>query len=698
MKRGVLYALYAAILLTMVGCSKYKVASFVMPTWNTQLSAPIFNRTYTLDQMLSKDSVTVSNGDTTFLRPSGPLGTFELFKSQQINGVKIGDNLNINGVGPVYSSQSPNDFAIETPPPIHFVEVDPSLPAGTSAPAPAISPARKATLPPDQPFQSFTYATISSGTLEASLHNGYPATIRFQNGINVEDSSGNILLNIPVPGDSLASNQTIIDTVSMAGVTIPNNPEAVFGYSSPGSNGASVPFQSDTLMAITFNLRDIHVSSADAKVPPQAPVVLNETIHLADGNKVETAAIDTGSMDINIKNGFNFSSPVQLTIESLVDASGNPLVLNFDLGAAGTVGSDYHTDVSLQGYTLNMADAQGNPTDTVRYTVSARIPGSGGKFINIATTDSINSSFLLSDLKFSSFTGIVHLKSPVDISPDTQKVDLGSFASKFSGDITFSDSTKLLLEINKTGGFPWLVHLTLIPSNSSSSGPPVDSAVFNQTIYPNQVNVIRMGAVLVPALNKYSSVTHTVPDQFIISGHVIVNPTFVEGTIQTNDMMSGTATITMPLDIGISHATYVDTTTTPVINDSSTAAKLANVDSARVVFEINNGLPLGFSFISQLIDTATGQVVGTLPPDSIVIPAATEFNADGTVKSPMFSQRAVVLSHDEAVDLGRCYMRLVFRPRTGPNGQTVPFTENNTLSVRAFANLAFTVDKNLVGK
>lgn len=697
MKKGVLYAVLSAILLSMVGCSKYKVGSFVMPTWNAQFSAPLFNRTYTLDEILSKDSTIVSNGDTTYLTPSGPFGTFELFKSQPINGVQVGDNLKINGVGPVYSSQSPNDFSIESPPPIAFAETDPSLPAGTSAPVPAI-PQRTATLPPDQPFNNFTSATISTGTLQATLHNGYPAAINFQNGIDVDDASGNVLINIPIPGNSLAAGQTATVSVSLAGVTLPNNPRAVFSYNSPGSGGISRAFQSDTLMAIGFDLQNISVSSANAKVPAQPPIVMNETMHLSDSNMVKTAQIDSGFMTIDVMNKFNFSSPVNLEIQSLIDPSGKPLSLNFTLGAAGTAGSEYQNTVSLQGYSFDMTDAQGNATDSVRYKVTAQIPGSGNNFINVATTDSINSSFQISQLKFSSFTGVVNLKDPISIPPDTQAVDLGDFRTKFSGTITYSDSTKLILDIRKTGGFPWLVHLKLIPANSGVSGPPIDSAVIEQVIYPNQVNIIRMGKVLVPAINAYSSATNTMPDQFIISGYVKVNPALIEGTLNKNDLMNGTATITMPMDLGISNALYVDTTTTPVISDSSTASKLDNVDSGRVVFEINNGLPLQISFISQLIDTSTGQVVGTIPRDSILIPAATDFNADGTVKTPIYSKNVVTLTHNEAVSLGRCYMRMVVRPSTPPGQGAVPFTKNSSISIKAYANLAFKVDNNLTGK
>lgn len=698
MNKGVLYASVMAIVFALIGCSKYKVASFVMPSWNTQLSAPLFNRTYTLQEILSKDSAMVSDGDTTYLAPSGPSGLYELSRSQPINSVSMGDQLLVNGVGPTRTSQGPADYAIDSPNPIHYAQVNPSLPVGSNVPAPAISPPVTTTVPPDQPFNNFTSATFSSGELQATVHNGYPATMVFQDSIKVEDASGNTLLYIPIPGDTLAPGQTTTQNVSLANTTLPNNPQLVMTYSSPGSGGTLVTFQSDTLMAITFNVINAHVKAANAIIPQQPPVVHHERIKLADSNMVQTASIDSGYMNISVDNGFPFSAPIQVVVNSLKDPSGNPLTLDFTLGAAGTPGSSYQQDVSLQGYTLEMADAYGNPTDTVRYTVTAEIPGSGGQFVNISVADSVQSSFVISTTRFSSFTGVVHLNHSVKVSPDTQVVNLGDFRNKFSGIITYSDSTKLILDIRKTGGFPWLVHLKFIPSSSKLNLPPVDSVVVEQLVYPGRVNIIRLGSALVNVLNNYSSQTQTMPDKFVISGYVIVNPTSTDGTITISDVMNGTATLTMPLDLGISKGLFSDTTKTPVIKDSSTAANMGNVDSGRVVFEINNGLPVKLSFITQLLDTTTGQVVGTLPADSIIIPAATDFNSDGTVRTPMFSKNQIILTHDQAVELGRAYMRTVFRVRTVPDLATVLFTKNNTISVKAYANFAFKVDSNLVGK
>ncbi len=695
MKRRLPLLFLSVAFLSIWGCSKYKVGEFVMPSWNTQLSAPIFNRTYTLQEILSKDSTIVSNGDTTFLKAVGSAGVFSIFKSQELNGTSVGDNLKIASIPAATESQSPADFTIDDPSAVHFAEVDPTLPVGSTAAVPPF-PSRKTSLTADSPFTNFQSATISSGTLTLTVLNGYPAAIQFANGIDLTDGSGNLILSIPI--DSLVPYETKSVNVSLAGVVMPNNPKVSFTYS---SNGSTTPqtFQSDTLLSLSLGLYNIRVSSANAIIPPQSPITLKKGFVLSDGNKVSTADILNGILNLTVTNAFDMQMPINLTIKSLVNQSG-PLSRTFTLAAAGNSGSTYQESIPLNGYTLNMADAGGNPTDTLRYSVVAQIPGSNGQFINVATSDSVKASFGLSDLQFSSFTGEAHLSGAVNLQTDTQTVNLGDFASRFNGTLQFSDSTKLLLNVDMTGGFPTLVHLKLIPSSTQTGPVTGDSLVVQKMLYPGQPNYISLGQDFVTMLNSFTSATGKIPDQFIIGGYAVVNPgpPYATGTVKQTDMIEGTATIEIPFDLGITNSSFTDTTKSPVIDDSSTASKLTNVDSGQVVIEVNNGLPIQFSLITQLIDTVTHQVVVSLPADSIVIPAASDFNPDGTVRTPMYSTNKFTLTHDQAVELGRSYMKFSFRVATPPNQQTVPFTENNTISLRVSANLAFRVDNNLVGK
>lgn len=695
--KGVLYASIVAITLAMVGCSKYKVASFVMPTWDTQFSAPIFNRTYTLAEILSKDSVQVANGDTTFLRAEPPDYVFTLFRTQNLNADSVGNNLKIASVPTTTADQSPSDFQINSPPPANYSLVDPTLPVGVTGPVPAI-PSRADTLDPDFPFNNFKSITFAAGTLTVTLHNGYPTPITFgSNGLIVRDASNNQIFNIPVSPNPLAAGQTVVLTHPLDGNTLPNNPRVSFTYSA--ASAASGTFQSDTILAMSFDLSNMRASQAVAVVPKQEPYSINKSITLTDGNKVSTADIKNGTLTLTVSNGFEVPDTIDLVLKSLVSQT-NPndtLSRHFVLQP---LQSNFVLPIDLAGYKLVMSDQFGNPTDSIRYRATATSPGSRAlpdSFVTVSTSQSVHSDFNLTDLQLSTFTGEVHLKNPINITPYTQSVDLGDFAKKFSGQITFGPNTQLELDVNGIG-FPCVAHITMIPGSSNSSLPPVDSAVVNSVIYPGP-NKIILGQSFVNALNGFTQVRKTIPDQFIIGGNLTVNPSpyTTTGTVTDTDKVTGTGTISMPFNLGIVNATYADTTTQAVITDSATAAKLGNIDSGSVVIEMWNGLPLQIAMLGQLIDTTTHAVIMNFPIDTIRVAPAT-VNTDGSVRDSVFSRNVISLTNAQARILGQCYMRFFFRVSTPTNLATVPFQKDDDLSLRVYGNFAFKVDKNLVGK
>ncbi len=697
MKKGVLYASIIAVVLAMVGCSKYKVASFVMPSWDTQFTAPLFNRTYTLGEILSKDSVMASNGDTTLLQAKPPDYVFTLFRTQNLNADSVGDNLKITSTPTTTADQSPTDFQIDPPNPVNYALVDPSLPVGFTGPVPAI-PQRNDTLDPDLPFNNFKSATLTQGTVTVLVHNGYPTPVTFSpTGLTVTDISNNTIFNIPVTPNPLAAGQTVQLTHSLAGYTFPNNPRVSFTYSA--ASAASGTMQSDTILAFTISLSGMRASQAVAVVPKQEPYTINRSIIFTDGNKVKTADIKSGTLTLTVSNGFEVPDTIDLVLKSLVRQNNRSDTLRTSF-VLQPLQSNFTLPIDLSGYELSMADQYGNPTDSLLYRATAASPGSEtlpDSFVTISNTQSIHSEFMLSDLQLSSFTGEVHLKNAISIPTDTQNVNLGDFRTKFSGAIEFGPSTQLELDV--TGiGFPCLAHITLTPGSSTSSSPPVDSAVVDAVIQPG-MNRIILGQSFVNALNAFARARNTIPDQFIISGYVLVNPSpyTTTGTVSDTDKVAGTGTISMPFDLGIINATYVDTTNSAVINDSSTSAKMDNVDSGRVVFEIWNGLPLDITMMGQLIDTTTHAVIMNFPGDSIRI-AAADINTDGSVRDSVFSKNSISLTSEQAKDLGRSYMRFFFRLATPSGAATVPFKKDNDISLRVYGNFAFKVDKNVVGK
>lgn len=684
------------------GCTKKFPSTFVMPKWDTQVSAPIFNHTYTLGELLGKDTVLVSNGDTTFIRSIWSSGVLAVSKNQSINSTRIGANLKIESIPTVNVAQSLGTFDISSPIPIGFLMklskiIDTTGVIGRKVPAPPISGISD-TLKAASGFDQFKQVTISSAQLQYSVFNGYAAKINLPNGLVIADSLDNPLLTVRVPGDTLGAYQSYSVTQQITNLNMPYNPHVILRVSSPGSS-TPVTIRSDTLVALNFSLQNIKVTSAIAKIPSQSPVVIDRRIGLVDSNKIISASIQSGNLNISITNRFDIASQVQLTIWGLKSSTGLPLTINVPLDRVGNKtnpnpGSIYNSQISLANYTLDLRDQNGNPTDSIHYTINAAIPGSGGQYVQISTSDSIYASLGLSNLQIGSLTGIVHLKNPISIPTDTQNIDLGDFRKKFNGSIRFSDSTQLALKIYLSGGFPFRAHLSIVPRNSTTNSNFADSAVVDQVLNPGPAgNVIMLGRSFVNILNAFTGSSGNLPDQLVISGSVVVNPNYNVGTITSSDSVYGSASILLPFDLGITNASYSDSTDKPVFK-GDVNKKLDYVDSGQVVFEINNGLPLGIKFYAELVDTTTHQVVLTLPKSGpLDILPATDFNSDGSVRTPMFSRNTISLTGSDAKLFQSSYMRFHFQVATTPGKQTVVFARKSSISLKAFGNFGFKVDQ-----
>jgi len=703
-KRWILFSFFIA-LLVVGGCSKFNVGKFVSPTWDTQFAAPLFDRTFSLYEIFYKDSISTAGGDTTFLHLSRSNNIYSISRAQAIAGIPIGDNLKILGSSSFSAAQSPGDFTIQSPDSINYTIPYPNGMAKGTVLNPVVPPIPATTInqTPNTQFAKYNTATISNGKLRVTIHNGYPATVRFDSGsINILDAvTGNpIALNI----NSVGPDSTFDSTYSLNNHTLTNKPTIHFVYSSPGANKPAT-LKSDNLLSIFMGFTTLTVSSANAVVPPQPPIYITVAAKMGSETQVDSANVSSGGINLTLGNDFNMDLPVTLVFKDVFRQNNrtDTLKKQYTLPARGK--SPLPTQfVDLAGYQLRMIDKFGKPGDSLHLQVIINSLSSNGQFVDVSSQDSVRATFSMNGLAFSSFTGLIHPTNTFQIASDTQHIDLGDIGKKITGGITFlGDSTKLDLKI-RSAGLPYYVHLALKPTTSNSVSAPLDSAVVDTIIYPGP-NKVAIGPEFASALNSFAIRQQKIPDEFIVSGYAKVYPlpgdvpvAYISGfenspgTITDTDKITITNTISMPLQIGILNASFIDTTKQTLIKDSVTTAKMGNVDSGEVHFDVWNGLPLNLSFIPQLIDTLDGAIT---PLDSLVIIAPTQFDGNGVAVQPYFSPNKIKLTTAQAMKFGRSYMRFNFRVSTAKGNTPVPFSANNTIRLKVYANLAFKVDKKL---
>lgn len=205
MRKGIItFSIIVSLLAFFGGCSKFKVNSFVAPIWDTQFSAPLFDRTYTLGEILYKDS--------TYLYTTPPSNVFSIFTSQDIAGIPVAGNLEIASVPALNASQVLGNFTINSPDSIHYGILN-KLPANTNGPVPQFQ--TDTVISPRDAFSNYKSATISNGILQVVIHNGYPAPIYFENGSIYLLDANNNPLSIPI--DTIQVNSTAVADLPLRG-------------------------------------------------------------------------------------------------------------------------------------------------------------------------------------------------------------------------------------------------------------------------------------------------------------------------------------------------------------------------------------------------------------------------------------------------------------------------------------------------
>lgn len=646
------HGLILFLLFFAIGCSREFLQKFVMPTWDTNLSMPLFDHTYTLSDIVGGDSVLSSgSGGTTYAQPIWSTGTLATSNDMKLAPVTFGNCLKISAPPAANVVHQLGIFDVgSTSSATFLLDVGDLLGSNSIVGRIIIPPpiqSMKYTSDPSSSFNQFKTVTISSAELSVTVENGFCATINFPDGLSIEDSAGNTLLSVPIPGNSLQPYQSYSTKESIANITFPNNFKLSASISSPGGQ-SPVLVKSDTLILITVKLNNIKASSAMTIIQPQAPVVIEGMLGFPDSDKVEHAGVDSGLVNISFTNGFDLPCSVHLAVNGLKDPQGNYFTKDIDLDNIGNPespnpASRYSQQISLQNWSIDLG---ATPLDSMPYSVTATILGSDSKFVNISSLNSIKASLQISKLKLNSVTGIVHLKTPVVILPDTQRVDLSFLkGASFGNDKPFGDSTKLTLNLNLTGNLPMDAHICIKARSTTSNIVSSDSAVVDQMLYPGaQGNAVVLGKCFVNMLNDFVATTGTLPDEFIISKTTLINPTGMEGTVCKTDGYYGTAMVFCPLNIGFANFNYSESTSNIVLTQTINKS-LGDIDSGQIVFDTNNGIPLEIKLSAQVIDTLTKRVMFTLPDTgSFVVGAANDFFSDGTVRTQMFSRNTAYIS------------------------------------------------------
>ena len=319
-------ALLAACLL-MAGCT---VKSPAVPRLEFTVSISVADDTTTIgDVAADRSDYLEVEGEAMALNFSVDLGD----QGYQ----EVGDRLTITPVSTSFSTEM-GDLAIPGQQ-IPRVSISMSdllgrdIPSGTLPLLPAASVDQRVPLP----LANVTSLTIESGGLDIAISNGLPVAL--ENVRLALTDKGNEVdaldLGTIGPGESAS------DSFVLAGKTISG--DLALSVSAGTARGTNVTIQGDPSLEIEATLQTLLVSEAVAIIPAQE-FSDSQVIGFPDDRiQVTEALIAQGGMTLVVTNEIPVIMEVELTLDDLLDATGNPqsfLIDSLSEGVARTITFD----------------------------------------------------------------------------------------------------------------------------------------------------------------------------------------------------------------------------------------------------------------------------------------------------------------------------------------------------------------------
>ncbi|MFC1481409.1 hypothetical protein ACFL6E_04080 [Candidatus Neomarinimicrobiota bacterium] len=414
------------------------------------------------------------------------------------------------------------------------------------------------------------------------------------------------------------------------------------------------------LSELTFNAVTGYISQEDN--------IEEEAIELDSETKVETALIDSGEIQLTIRNFIGLEADILLEIPELTEGYSS-LAVSFPVTATS---QPIIETIDISGYRLDL------PLDDQRihYTSTLTIPSD--ELLSLTLDDSITVDVFIDTLRFASLTGII---DPIEMDIDTVEQEISALPEEING-FDFAN-VEIAIEFDTDITIPVFLDLTLEAKNTD--GDVVTSSVSNWNITDSATVIIPNAANLINIRS----------DRILAYGSAHVGGEGVSGSVSSDQSITGKMLIRAPLELEIDPDAVIVTHPRPVTGRDAEATVAEEIEEILVFvrydnqFEFSTSLRVTMSQDTLSFDDGTADVL----VDSLVL------NPDES------AQDSLVLT-DERLDLfnqDSMYIQaeLQVLGQTDQNGRPIParLLSTDTLGLNLYGRLQYLMDgAELVGK
>lgn len=683
-KLPTLLGLTSILIFSLLSCD---IKSPTAPSWDVNLSLPLFDTTYSLLDIIEKDS-TVLKPD--YIRQ----GLLVYSTEENIDTIKVEDKLNIDDFS---SSSSTTIGSIKinndsSKADVGFEWMQQILPPGqTSTVFPEFDRPVSSNL---DTIKEFDNLKIESGEIIVSVQNHFSSNVSFTikglKLINIENNQIILQTNeeVLIPANSIGS----FSPLQFAPNTVIKNKikfETI--VSTNGSNGNVVQIPPKTF-TIFVKTRNFVVSEARAKIPIQEPVQIDSTLIIDESSpqptKFKSVKIQSGTLNITLKNNLDVDANISLEIFNLVNSSNVGLVVNKLVTRKST--TKFIDNLSLANYSLISLD--NNPTNRIRYKFTFTTVNSND-YRTIKKDDSFEAVVNFSSLAIKEFDGIV---KPTVLEQTRSSFNLESdeLQKKFTINQINLNQPIIELRLKPSAGTKLNFKLTGRIEGRNSKGE--NSVLFfnentlNKTTITETDTVIRFNP---DSLSNFFKRFSKLPDSVVFYAGGILNEKYQQVIVRNTTTFTGRTFVELALDLGISDASFVDSLKLDFNED--TQKEIRNLNKGELSFIVTNGLPVSLSFTGKLYD-ANNRFLIYLPPqttsqDTVISIDGGITDANGNVITKTTKTIKLKLSQGDSDLIAKAkYMRVFVKLNTSrANNLPVKFRSKDDFRIKASGTINY---------
>ena len=668
-------------------------SKLVGPTYDTQLSIPVLDKTEYFGDFTKKDTVFKFNStdstyyyNTTFTTEPIPIDTISIQPESNDTLLVLGV-FDINAFSLPIKNISASDFGI----PIGSL---PGLPAGTFS-AGSIQFADTS---------QFDYVGINSGILTMTITNNLPVPIDFPDPIILRNnwSSPNDTIRVASfkvtgilnQGGSISILSPLNNNLLRGILTTDAVMLHTAGSASPitisTSNGISLSFQSTPLK----------VDSALAVIPNQTISPIANEFTLDDSTVIKDAFFKAGRFSIVLINNFKVTTQVHLHVNELIS---NVTQNSFTADATIHGGESYTYPISMVTY--HISTTPGTELGThLHYSVLINVLDSQGEKKAVSKNDFVQAELRPDQpLIAQSINGRFKPRPQSINSGFKSEFDLGKDINKVKAELLFKN-VKLHLRLMMPGnGIPFSYeNLELIAKNSKHNQTR-SIIISNGIIDPSQPNSfidISQEPNIANFTNFFGEFFPDLPDSFFVRGGLTVSPLSVFQTgifynIYDTSRVYPAFDLSIPTDLAIVNGSLTDVEKNSIKYDVDKSITRSIIDGT-MNLEFTNRISIELKFQMNYLKwdsaVAHSDTLFRISPDSLVKASAVDVN--GVSTNSKTTNIAVVLTSAQ-VDMMRqadsVYIQLYFNTGNGQN--PVKFKKDDYIHIRSSINARCTVNK-----